>query len=1054
MGGRSVSTLQFISAGAGSGKTYTLTKILGDELQKGSVQPGGVIATTFTVKAATELRERVRQHLLGNGLFDLANAMGQARIGTVNGVCGELLERFAFENGLAPTLQVVDEDQAKVLMQKTVDDVLSGETVDELIGLSWRLGIEDWRADLRKLVMEVRANRIDPSTLPAMAIRNAESLLEKFGKPYAEDLSAQLMAGIETVLEDLKPFLAMEKVTNKTKKYYQDVLNFRRALRNSRAPWSEWIKFSKNDPGKKAMTPAIEEAAKLAGMCTVHPMLHADIRSYLRTLFETCASIIENYQTRKKELGVVDFTDQEALFLEMLDNPDVAAVLSDELDLLLVDEFQDTSPMQLALFLKLSTFAKQCYFVGDIKQAIYGFRGSSPELMQRLFAAFPEIGGDVRILDKSWRSRPPLVHLVNAVFKHAFEESLQESEVVLTPQRKEVTNSPAFANWILEGANVGERFEALAGGVRALVDSAMSVPDSGSAVRPVRYGDIAILTRTNDGVDAVSGSLRGAGIPVATASAGLLKTPEAALARACLRRVSDKSDTLATAEIISLAECAEPEEWLTNRLHYLQQKQEPKVWLEAGPGAHRLLVRIAALRDRLEVLTPHEMLRLLVTECELPALVMQWCGNAEMARLRLANLEALINLAEQYQLTCRSLRETVTIAGFLAWLDEVEEAETDALATPALDAVTVMTCHKAKGLEWPVVILAELEKTIRSGVWSISTFSEGDFRADNPLAGRCIHYWPWPFGKQSTGIDVLETIESSDEYKKSLSAAIEEGKRLLYVAMTRPRDMLILAHNPKGRSANSWLRTLGADWLVPGEKPETQLVLPDGTSIPSVACLLVAEEPAQQEDGHKTLFWFQSVKDRSEYPPLFVSPSGVEGRETLIICQENIGSPMHVNPGQLDWNVAGDALHACLAASFTDVSAPLEQEEIQEILAGFDVGEALSASEVKAQTAALHDWVRSRWPQGIVRAEVPVSCGKGDGQILQGWIDLLVETPAGFVIIDHKSSMGSAGRLQEIAEAYSGQLDAYASAVKVATGKGVAEKWLFLPVLAMVICVG
>ncbi|NCU32332.1 MAG: hypothetical protein EOM23_05255 [Candidatus Moranbacteria bacterium] len=147
-------------------------------------------------------------------------------------------------------------------------------------------------------------------------------------------------------------------------------------------------------------------------------------------------------------------------------------------------------------------------------------------------------------------------------------------------------------------------------------------------------------------------------------------------------------------------------------------------------------------------------------------------------------------------------------------------------------------------------------------------------------------------------------------------------------------------------------------------------------------------------------------------------------------------------------------MHACLAASFTDVSAPLEQEEIQEILAGFDVGEALSASEVKAQTAALHDWVRSRWPQGIVRAEVPVSCGKGDGQILQGWIDLLVETPAGFVIIDHKSSMGSAGRLQEIAEAYSGQLDAYASAVKVATGKGVAEKWLFLPVLAMVICVG
>lgn len=1048
-----MSTLRFISAGAGSGKTYTLTNILGDELQKGSVQPSGVIATTFTVKAATELRERVRQHLLGHGLFDLANAMGQARIGTVNGVCGALLERFAFENGLAPTLQVIDEDQAKVLMQKTVDVVLSSETVDEMIGLSWRLGVEDWRADLRKLVMEVRANRIDPSTLPAMAIRNAESLLEKFGKPYAEDLSAQLMAVIEIVLQDLKPLLAKDKVAKNTKEYYQLILNFRRDLRNARAPWSQWIKFSKSGPGKKAMTQATEDAAKLAGMCTVHPMLHTDIRSYLKILFATCASIIQNYQARKKELGVVDFTDQEALFLEMLGNPEVAAVLSDELDLLLVDEFQDTSPMQLALFLKLSKFAKQCYFVGDIKQAIYGFRGSSPELMQRLLAVFPEIGGDVRILDKSWRSRPPLVHLVNAVFKHAFAESLQEAEVVLSPQRKEVVDSPAFANWVLEGANAGERFEALACGVRELVASAMNVPDSASAVRPVRYGDIAILTRTNEGVDEVARSLRGAGIPVATASAGLLKTREAALALACLRRVNDKSDTLATAEIISLAECAEPEEWLTNRLQYIRQDQEPKAWLEAGPEAHRLLVRIAALRDRLEVLTPHEMLRLLVTECDLPALVMQWCGNAEMARLRLANLEALINLAEQYQLTCRSLRETATIAGFLSWLDEVAEAETDALATPALDAVTVMTCHKAKGLEWPVVILAELEKNIRSGVWSISTFSEGDFQADNPLAGRSIHYWPWPFGKQSTGIDAMETIEASDEYKKSLAAAVEEGKRLLYVGMTRPRDMLVLAHNPKARSTKPWLQTLGADWMLPGDKSETPLALPDGASIPSEARVLTAEESAPQEAVQKTLFWFKAAKERSEYPSLFVSPSGADGRDAVIVCQENVGSPMHVKPGKLDWNVAGDAFHACLAVSFTDASTPLGEEEIQEILAGFGVGEALSASEVKAQTAALHAWVRSRWPQGRVRAEVPVSCGNGAGQILQGWIDLLVEIPDGFVVIDHKSSMGSASRLQEIAEAYSGQLDAYASAVEAATAKKVLEKWLFLPVIGTAICV-
>ena len=98
--------LTFISAGAGSGKTHRLTSILHTELAAKRVKPSGVIATTFTRKAATELRERVRGFLLEQGEYTLANAMGQARIGTVNAVCGELLRRFAFEAGL-PTEQTV-----------------------------------------------------------------------------------------------------------------------------------------------------------------------------------------------------------------------------------------------------------------------------------------------------------------------------------------------------------------------------------------------------------------------------------------------------------------------------------------------------------------------------------------------------------------------------------------------------------------------------------------------------------------------------------------------------------------------------------------------------------------------------------------------------------------------------------------------------------------------------------------------------------------------------------------------------------------------------------
>ena len=101
------SHITFVSAGAGSGKTYTLTQILRDELVAGRALPGGVIATTFTRKAASELRERVRGFLLEKGEFALATAMGQARIGTVNSICGELLQRFCFEAGLSAEQQVI-----------------------------------------------------------------------------------------------------------------------------------------------------------------------------------------------------------------------------------------------------------------------------------------------------------------------------------------------------------------------------------------------------------------------------------------------------------------------------------------------------------------------------------------------------------------------------------------------------------------------------------------------------------------------------------------------------------------------------------------------------------------------------------------------------------------------------------------------------------------------------------------------------------------------------------------------------------------------------------
>jgi ATP-dependent exoDNAse (exonuclease V) beta subunit len=218
-------------------------------------------------------------------------------------------------------------------------------------------------------------------------------------------------------------------------------------------------------------------------------------------MFSLCAEALKVYDARKREMGALDFTDQEHLLLKVLEDASVAATLKDELDLLMVDEFQDTSPIQLALFLKLAGYAKAIYWVGDIKQAIYGFRGSDTELMEAILKALPGLGGSTEILGSSWRSRNPLVQIVNEVFTSAFGGTLAPEEIELKAERKEPLGDPAVANWILGGRNKVQEVSALASGIKKLVDSGYKVFDKERAVvRPVAFGDIAILCRSNDGV--------------------------------------------------------------------------------------------------------------------------------------------------------------------------------------------------------------------------------------------------------------------------------------------------------------------------------------------------------------------------------------------------------------------------------------------------------------------------------------------------------------------------------------------------------------------------
>ncbi len=1048
------SNIKFISAGAGSGKTYRLTQVLHQELKQG-VNPAGVIATTFTRKAAAELRERVRGHLLKEGETRLANAIGQARIGTVNGVCGELLQRFAFEAGLSPKLRVLEETQSDLLYQESIESAMSDDRMEAIHQLANRLGLADlrenvnWRTHVKSIANLARTNGITPGALNEFSKLNADSLLALFPTPATNDIEAEVVPELTSLIPIIEAAVASSPTQKNIQTWLEELESFRQGLQLQRLTWSEWAKIAKKDPPAKLRDVSAPFLAVIAGYES-HPALQQDIRDYIETVFKIASVALDEFDQRKRSLGVIDFIDQERQLLDILDLPDVKEALTGEIELLLVDEFQDTSPIQLALFAKLSRLAQRTYWVGDTKQAIYGFRGSDSRLMDAILSDLENKGNKPETLDSSWRSRPLLVSLANEIFTSAFANTLKPERITLNAQRKELSPEPALQSWALKGSNKAERAQAMAIGIKALIASGYQIVDKESnALRSVTYADIAVLARKNDSVLGLAQAITSHGIPTETDQPGLAAKPEAVLVMACLRRLADEADTLATAEIVSLTSGEEPEVWLQNRLDYVasHDKNDWSKWLESGKDANPIIQRLAELRPLCQVITVKEALELVIAECHADASVLSWSQGHEKARMRLANLQALIGMAEKYEEFCRSSGRTSCISGFVLWMQEQAKAEKDSLAEAGTNSVRVLTYHACKGLEWPVTICTELDSDIRDNLWGASVQPLGEIEVSEPLKDRFIRFWPWPYGKQKN-VPLADTASQSPHAEKFKSEATEEGKRLLYVAMTRARDLLVLASavEKSGKLASGeWLDSLGCpDLLAQGDTQE--ITFPNGTAIPCSCHEYELDESVVETSevtASQKLNWFP-VKPAPKRLPLIANPSAAEPVPCHVAEIATIGKPV-LPTGSPNLGQLGSAVHNVIAASVSD-RRNLNNSLIEDMLKANEVFGKIDATGLIDQITTFFDWCEKRFGKAQMLAEHPIEMVMENGQWVVGQIDLLIDTPDGWILIDHKASMKQEDSFPELANGYSGQLSLYRQAVESASERKVIESWLYLPV--------
>jgi ATP-dependent helicase/nuclease subunit A len=1042
--------LTFISAGAGSGKTYKLTEIISQAVESG-VSPEKIIATTFTNKASDEIRERVTEASFKKGDLVKVQEAPAITIGTVNSVCGQLLGKFAFEAGLSPRLRVIEVEESAALLRRVMERSVSPADRGTFFEIEKRFGYErdekdSWLRTALDIVGAVRSNGIEAAALKLMAEQNATDLLSIFG-PALVDPEPDLKDALERAIPEMEE-KQREKAVGKSETYLKRCREFLTSLTKGRCSWKQWIELARGGYGKNCQE-AGSVVEEMAARYRSHPRFHDDIRTYLQLCFRAAADSLDAFAAAKREAGLIDFVDQECLLNDALDSPEVQGRLSEELGLLLVDEFQDTSPIQLSVFIKLARLAERTVWVGDVKQAIYGFRGSDARLMASVLESLPSLGGQMEFLDRSWRSRPPLVQFSNALFVPAFAGELKAAHVKLTAQRSEYTDKAAFSHWLLPG-NQAEQVSSLAAGILALEASKFPVMDKESQrQRPVAWKDIAVLVRENATAENVRAGLKIAGIPCEGERSGLRSRPVRALLLACLRRLNDRSDSLASAEILTLSEGLSPEDWLEERMDYLVQPGvDQGLWRCSGKEASPLLQGIESLRPLALVLSPLELSQTLVTRCHLDRIVAGWSEDPVEASQRMADLDALLELISSHQEEGLSSGANVSLSRLILWLQESEN-EKDLFDHEGRAGVQVLTYHSAKGLEWPVCICYETTKPIKDRAWGLSVSKAKGFSIQEPLAGRWIRFWPWPFGSLRKVDDVdLEGNEGVVDLRRE---AAEEARRLLYVGLTRARDLLIQAL-PEKTQQGGLLESLGpgaATLLKPAIPGMTSLTLPSGFSV-SYACQILKPEaqavPSKQHE--RELSWFKPGIAGRDALPAIITPSEAPTATAAAgavpwNAEDYCGSQILIRGG--DAKELGSIYHAMVAWACSNPGILDNEQAIADFLSRQASPLAFDAEALRISLKALFSWISSTWPGSDLCAEYPVSARLDNGQRVVGRIDLLIRTAGGLVVMDHKLAGNSDGKVQEIVATWAPQLALYATAIARVSGKPPVGTWLNLP---------
>ena len=1041
-----------VVASAGAGKT---TRIVGEISREVLIrEPEDIVATTFTVKAADELIERARAALYADDQPDKAARLLGARFGTVNSICAQIVAENALDLGRSPRADIIPEESLASLFNTAASSVIESfapimnhyaRRFSLEAGRSTDAERSDWRATVRRIVGLARANGLDSQGL----IQSGQKSIETFGTilpdPAVEG-AASLDLALKRALEAAASVSTEGLSVGGAKSAKEIAAQWAQLKRGEDLNWADWVRLSNLSYAKKdpaAFQNAVDDLTRAAARHADHPKLRSDCADFIEQLFACAAKALDAFQSYKAQHGLLDFTDQEALALSVLQDPVLAERLSERISRVFVDEFQDSSPLQIAIFTEMAKIVDCSTWVGDPKQAIYGFRNADSALTQAAFAGVAAQSSEpADVLSTSYRSRKGIVEFVNAAFAPAFEAMglpASEHSFKAAARSDDGFHQPPFAVWPLEGT-VAKQLSALATGVRDVLENAADWPvadkDGTGTIRPAKTGDIAVLCRSKANIATLAGALAGLGVKVAVERDGLVRTAHVELIMAAFRWVADRQDRLALAELARFFdENPTSDLWLQAVAH----EEQDKALSTAVPISEDL----EDLRTRTLTLTPAEMVDAIIGLPTVRARLESW-GELEV---RLDDLEALRGFARAYEGGCTSSGKPATLNGLIAALNELSPQRPKSLQP---DAVKLFTYHGAKGLEWPLVILTGLNKEPIPRLYEPVACAQNELDWQKPLADRWIRFWPWPYGGLSKNIPLIDHALHSDIGAAALKAAREEETRLLYVGATRARDYLIFA--PPAKGDLDWLRVLdteGVEHLTLPSASENKITVGDQ----SFGCRNSPQIADDTETTRPLKPTFRTTAlGAATRPALRRRPSQEAGLNPYKVLERIEIGPRLSLSGSPDFTRLGDAVHAILAADKPADDLQHRAQMAADILERWGVA-ALKPDDVIAASDRLNQFISNRWNGAVVTPEVPVSARLGD-QLVSGRIDFLVESGAGLALIDHKSFPGSRDQWDAKAIAYGPQLDLYGQAVEAATGRSCSEMFVHMPVVGVMLRIG